>query len=65
MAKPNFRFTTRNLLLLTTAVALTLAGVANFRQLETAAKRLSTTIWNRALEIQPPLMGRESVDPEW
>jgi len=62
---PKFRFTIRDLLLLTTVVAVVFAGVANLRQVDLVLKRVSTSIWNRVSKTEPPLMGRDSVEPEW
>ena len=62
--KLEFQFTIRDLLLATAVVAAVFASFANVRQFDRVLKAASTSIWNRVAEIKP-LMGRESVEPEW
>jgi hypothetical protein len=60
-----YRFTTRDLLLLTAVVAISCVGFANSRQFAAASKMLSEHLSQQAAQIGPPLMGRQSVEPEW
>ena len=60
-----YRFTIRDLLLLTAVVALSCVGFANSRQIAAAARMLSEHVGRQADQIGPPLMGRQSVSPEW
>jgi len=61
----HYRFTIRDLMWLTAIVAVSCVGFANSRQIAAAAKLLSEHLGEQATQIGPPLMGRQSVEPEW
>ena len=59
------RFTIRDLLWLTTFVAISLAGFANSRQVAAMSRWLNDAVAKEAVKVGPLLMGRESVEPEY
>jgi hypothetical protein len=59
------RFTTGDLFSLTLAVAVSLGAFVNLPRLATAVGKMFDQVGKRADQIGMPLMGRESVPPQW
>ena len=59
------RFTTRDLFSLTLAVAFSLGAFVNLPRLTTAFRKMCDEVGKRAARIGAPLMGRDSVPPQW
>jgi len=59
------RFTTRDLLWLTLAVALCCGGFVNSRHFVTATRWLCDQVGKQTDVIGTPLMGRKSIASEW
>jgi hypothetical protein len=59
------RFTIRDVLCVTATIALALGMFVNLPHLASAVSKIYDGVWQQAAQIGVPLMGRESVPPQW
>jgi len=64
-ARPCSRFTIRDVLCLTVAVAFACGCFVTSRNLALAMSTQCDAAWQRVVRMEAPLVGGESVPPEW